>query len=265
MRPEGYGTYRHAGWLYGFSPEYHRGTRSAREYRKRLAASYACWASARYEQDYDGFSTILVVTADYGAEERSARAAAEARVGRGPALPLLVTCRWRIEARQNPQGLLGPIWREPASPERRSWPPNAHPASPPGRPGPAGPSSDRRASGALAQAARAEPGALRERGRSLRARGPHPRPGLLIRRIFQPDPDRAAAALAELLGIQPAGPVSQPAGDSGIAGVPEFPGADGPRPRRWRGGHQQRYDRRPDPADGRARPPRPGRTPAWQG
>ena len=95
---------------------------SARDYREKLAAYHAYSASGRYERDYHGFPTILVVTADYAAEERIARAAREAAVGRGPALPLLLTCLWRIEDRRNPDGLLGPIWREPSSSERRHWP-----------------------------------------------------------------------------------------------------------------------------------------------
>ncbi len=136
VRPDGYGIYRQKGERYGFFLEYDRGTMSARDYRAKFATYYAYWASGRFERDYDGFPTILVVTDVPGAEERLARAALEAAVGRGPALPLLLTCRWRIEHRNNPHGLLGPIWREPASTERRYWPLDANSASGPGRPGP---------------------------------------------------------------------------------------------------------------------------------
>ena len=141
VRPDGYGLYRHGGQLYGFFLEFDRGTMSARDYREKFAAYYEYWASGRYERDYDGFPTLLVVTADYGAEERIARAAMGTAVGRGLALPLLLTSLWRIEDRGNPQGLLGPIWRESSSPERRHWTLNANPASGPSRPGPARPSS----------------------------------------------------------------------------------------------------------------------------
>jgi hypothetical protein len=122
IRPDGYGVYRHAGRLHGFFLEYDRGTMSARDYHQKLGAYYAYWASGRYERDFDGFPTILVVTSDKAAEDRIARAALVAAVGRGPALPLLLTYRWRIEDRRNPLGLLGPIWRDSASTVRRSWP-----------------------------------------------------------------------------------------------------------------------------------------------
>lgn len=122
IRPDGYGIYRHTGQPYGFFLEYDRGTMSARDYQQKFAAYYAYWASGRYDRDYDGFPTILIVTSDKAAEYRIARAAVAAAVGRGPTLPLLLTCEWRIEDPRNPQGLLGPIWREPTSAERRHWP-----------------------------------------------------------------------------------------------------------------------------------------------
>jgi hypothetical protein len=64
------------------------------------------------------------VTTDTAAEELIARAARAVAVGRGPALPLLLTCRWRIDDPRNPDGLLGPIWREsdPETSDRRTWP-----------------------------------------------------------------------------------------------------------------------------------------------
>ncbi|GEM_PF-4757986 len=103
----------------------------------------------------------------------------------------------------------------------------------------------------------------------MKAGGPRTRPGLVIRRTFQPDPDRAAAALAELLAAPPDGPVREPGGDSGIDGVQGFPCEDGPRQRRARAGqaigHQRDRDRLLSPANGRVRAPRPGRIPASQG
>lgn len=62
-----------------------------------------------------GFPTILIVTSDKSAEDQIARAAVAAAVGREPTLPLLLTCEWRIDDPRNPQGLLGPIWREALS------------------------------------------------------------------------------------------------------------------------------------------------------
>lgn len=121
VRPAGYGLYRHAGQLYGFFLEYDRGTMSARDYREKFSTYHTYLAGRRCERDYDGFPTILVVTSDNAAEERIARAARAAAVGRGTSLPLLLTCRWRIDDRRDSRGLLGPVWREPASPERRYW------------------------------------------------------------------------------------------------------------------------------------------------
>ena len=122
VRPDGYGIYRHAGQLLAFFLEYDRGSMSARDYHRKFATYHDYRASGRYERDYDGFPTILVVTTDTTAENRIARAALEAAVGRGPLLPLLLTCRWRINDPRNPRGLLGPVWREPVSDERRFWP-----------------------------------------------------------------------------------------------------------------------------------------------
>lgn len=124
VRPDGYGLYRHMGRLYGFFLEYDRGTMSARDYRAKFAGYYAYWSSQRFGQDYDGFPAILVVTTDTAAEERIARAARAAAVGRGAALPLLLTCQWRLEDPRNACGPLGRIWREPDadSGNRRDWP-----------------------------------------------------------------------------------------------------------------------------------------------
>ena len=63
------------------------------------------------------------MTTDNAAEERIAEAARAAAVGRGTSLPLLLTCRWRIDDQRNARGLLGSIWREPDSAfhDRRPW------------------------------------------------------------------------------------------------------------------------------------------------
>jgi hypothetical protein len=121
VRPDGYGLYRNDGQLYGFFLEYDRGTMSGRDYRAKFAAYYAYWASGRFERDYDGFPTLLVVTIDPGAEERIARAIRSAAVGWSQPLPALLTTTGRIAA--HPDGLLGPIWREPDASfsDRRFW------------------------------------------------------------------------------------------------------------------------------------------------
>ena len=124
LRPDGYGPYRHAGQLYGFFLEYDRGTMSARDYLAKFAAYYEYRASGRFERDYQGFPTVLVVTSDNSVEEHIARAVRTATVGRGPALPLLLTCGWRLADPRNPYGLLGLVWREAdaAFHDRRFWP-----------------------------------------------------------------------------------------------------------------------------------------------
>ncbi|MBI4496694.1 MAG: replication-relaxation family protein [Chloroflexi bacterium] len=124
VRPDGYGVYRHASQLYGFFLEYDRGTMGVIDYLEKFAAYHKYLVSGRYQEDYEGFPTILIVTRDHAAEERIARAALMAATGRGGPLPLLLTCEWRITDGRNPHGLLGPIWREPdaAFSVRRHWP-----------------------------------------------------------------------------------------------------------------------------------------------
>ena len=123
VRPDGYGMVRHHGELYGFLLEHDRGTMSARDYAEKWAVYYDYRDSRAYELDYDGFPTILVVTTDGTAEERIARSARAASVGRPVSLPILLTCEWRIaDDPSNPHGLLGRVWRTPEDPARRSWP-----------------------------------------------------------------------------------------------------------------------------------------------
>ncbi len=125
LRPDGYGIYRRGGRLYGFFLEYDRGTMSARDYLQKFAAYFEYLTIGSFSRDYEGFPTILVVTKDRMAEDRIARAACAAAVGRGVAIPLLLTCEWRIFLDPgNPRGLLGPIWREPGSTRRRHWLPH---------------------------------------------------------------------------------------------------------------------------------------------
>jgi hypothetical protein len=124
VRPDGYGIYSRMGEFYGFFLEYDRGTMSGRDYRRKFAAYAALLSSGRFADDYDGFPTILVVTTGNSEEERIASAIRAVEVGRVVELPVLLTCRWRIDDPRNPDSLLGPIWREPAAAlrARRVWP-----------------------------------------------------------------------------------------------------------------------------------------------
>jgi len=66
---------------------------------------------------------ILMVTTTTASEERITWVARRAATYWGRTLPLLLTCQWRIDEPSNPDGLLGPIWREPESAvdDRRFW------------------------------------------------------------------------------------------------------------------------------------------------
>jgi hypothetical protein len=119
VRPDGYGIYRHAGVPHGFFLEYDRGTMNRRDYREKVVAYLEYRASRRFEQDYDGFPTILVITGDPGPEERIAKAIHAVSVGWGAHLPVLLTTRGRLAADRD--GLLGPVWREPWGKTRRRW------------------------------------------------------------------------------------------------------------------------------------------------
>lgn len=122
-RPDGYGMIRRHGETYGFFLEFDRGTMSARGYGAKWSGYYHYRESRAFERDYDGFPTILVVTTDNAAEERIARSARAASVGRWAPLPILLTCTWRIDHDpSNPDGLLGPVWREPSAGfHERAW------------------------------------------------------------------------------------------------------------------------------------------------
>ncbi|HEU4927323.1 MAG TPA: replication-relaxation family protein, partial [Vicinamibacterales bacterium] len=114
VRPDGYGMIRRNGELYGFFLEYDRGTMSVRDYDAKWAGYHDYRDSRAFERDYDGFPTILVVTTNKTAEERIARSARAAAVGRWAPLPILLTCEWRISIdHANHDGLFGPIWRDP--------------------------------------------------------------------------------------------------------------------------------------------------------
>jgi hypothetical protein len=129
LRPDGYGLYQHEGWLHSFFLEYDRGSLNARDYFKKLAAYYDYGINRRFERDYPGYPTILVVACDNGTERRIGQVVQEAAVGRGINLPLLLTSRWRIDATSNSHGLLGPIWRrcDGHVDDRQSWLPDSGP------------------------------------------------------------------------------------------------------------------------------------------
>lgn len=123
LRPDGYGVYRRHGVSYGFFLEFDRGTMNARDYFKKFRAYYHYGVSGRFVRDYQGYPTILFVASSNSGEERVARVARAAAVGRPAQLPLLLTCRWRIEESSTLDGALGPIWRDPYEPfnDRRYW------------------------------------------------------------------------------------------------------------------------------------------------
>ena len=123
VRPDGYGLYRHAGRLYGLFLEYDRGTMTARDHRRKFAAYHHYLAGGRFEREYRGFPTVLVVTAGPGPEARIAAAVRSAGVGWAAPLPVLLTTTGRLEAARD--GLLGPIWRAPDPGPIWRWPATA--------------------------------------------------------------------------------------------------------------------------------------------
>ncbi len=123
LRPDGYGTYRHHDRLHGFFLECDRGTMNRRDYFQKFAAYHDYAITRRFDRDYHGYPTILVVTTTNTAEERIATVVRRMSVGRNVKLPLLITTRWRLDDPSNGHGLLGRVWREPvrAFDERRFW------------------------------------------------------------------------------------------------------------------------------------------------
>jgi len=125
-RVSGYWTYHRNDRRFGFFLEFDRGTMNRRDYFKKLSAYYDYAVTRRFERDYYGYPTILIVTTSNAAEERIARVARAAAIGRGVSLPMLLTCRWRIDDPTSPHGLLGRIWRVPDADfdDRRCWLPD---------------------------------------------------------------------------------------------------------------------------------------------
>jgi hypothetical protein len=131
-KPDGYGCYTRNGTSYGFLLEYDRGTEPARTYTAKFRAYFRYRDSGQAARDYEGFPTLLFVTTDRLAEERIADAARRAWAMQDTdPLPVLITTTDRIASHR--EGILGQIWRTPASPpppaglERRYWLPGGPP------------------------------------------------------------------------------------------------------------------------------------------
>jgi Replication-relaxation len=130
MRPDGYGTYYRDGTAYESYLEYDRGTTSRRDYYEKFTSYYRYVEHRRFERDYHGFPMVLVVTTSPAAEKRIAEALRTTSRGYPFVLPVLLTCEGLgVVSEYNPEGLLGPIWRDAWSTERRYWLPPLHVAS----------------------------------------------------------------------------------------------------------------------------------------
>jgi hypothetical protein len=97
---------------------------STPKYMRKFGAYYDYWLSGRFRREYEGFPTILVVTTDYGPEERIAEAARRAAAERPVPLPALITQQRLVYDSDGSKGPLHPAsWREPGSgvSRRRHW------------------------------------------------------------------------------------------------------------------------------------------------
>lgn len=126
-KPDGYGRYRRGATSYGFLLEYDRGTERAWKYLAKFTAYFVYRDSGEAARDYHGFPTLLFVTTSDAAEQRIAETARRVwdRHGGDP-LPILLTTTDLITGQR--EGILGRIWRTPASgtdsscaPQRRYW------------------------------------------------------------------------------------------------------------------------------------------------
>lgn len=126
LRPDGYGIYRRHGVSHGFFLELDRGTMNVRDYYRKFAAYYRYAVSARFRKDYHGYPTVLFLAASNAVEERVARVARSAAIGKPRRLPLLLTTRWRVNDQGIHLAMLGPIWRGPDAnaDDRRAWLPH---------------------------------------------------------------------------------------------------------------------------------------------
>jgi hypothetical protein len=120
VRPDGYGLLRLGRREYGFFLEFDRGTVHAAALRAKFAAYHRYKASAAAAREYDGFPTVLVVTAGPGAEQRIVAAVRAAGPGLVNSLPVLITTLGWMEG--DSAGPFGSIWLDPEHGMRRSWP-----------------------------------------------------------------------------------------------------------------------------------------------
>jgi hypothetical protein len=122
MRPDGYGEYRRAGKVHPFYLEYDRGTTSRRDYFEKFTSYYRYVERRRFEWDYHGCPIILFVTTSLAAEKRIAESLRTVSGGYPFELDALLTCEGLgVVSRYNPEGLLGPIWRDAWTTDRRHW------------------------------------------------------------------------------------------------------------------------------------------------
>jgi len=115
FRSDAYGIYSYDDQLYGFFAQVRPSRRGCPRLRRGVHCLLRILDHRRFRQDYDGFPTVLAVTTDNVAEERIAQAMRLAAIGRRPGLPVLLTCKWRIEGQRNPYACLD---RSGASPTR---------------------------------------------------------------------------------------------------------------------------------------------------
>ncbi|MCC6176052.1 MAG: replication-relaxation family protein [Chloroflexi bacterium] len=87
VRPDGHGLYRRGGELFHFFLEYDRGTSGVRPLMRKLNTYYEYLETGRFRRDYPYFPIVSVVTTSNAAEQRFARAAQVASIGRYTRLP----------------------------------------------------------------------------------------------------------------------------------------------------------------------------------
>lgn len=122
IRPDGAGLYYLGDRSVPFLLEYDRGTMRRRDYLRKLTGIAAYFEGAHYEAFFGARPTVLVVCEHDAGEERFATVSRAASRQFGVALPMLFTTRWRFERDpRNPDGMLGPVWRDYDSPDRVRW------------------------------------------------------------------------------------------------------------------------------------------------
>jgi hypothetical protein len=121
VRPDGYGLLRLSGREYGFFLEFDRGTVRPAALRAKFAAYHRYRVSGRAARNYDGFPTILVVTAGPDAQQRMAAAVLSSDGGQTNRLEVLLTTVDLLAHVEG--GPFGPVWRTPSGVDHRhGWP-----------------------------------------------------------------------------------------------------------------------------------------------